>query len=271
MAKLPVEIRCYDDGSSPVIRRRNAEIASWPRVVYRELSHNHGRARIRNLLADDARYDYLLFLDSDSRVPSADFLDRYLQQLPGPAVIYGGRVYSPHPPADAQYWLHWQYGRQREAQSLRERQRQPYLAIMTNNLLIPKTIAQRHPFREQLLTYGHEDTLFGYQLQQAGIPVRHIAAALEHTGLENRETFLEKQRLAVHNLYALRRSGYPLPTRLARLHEQIRRWQLAPLLYRLLRALHPYLVKRLRDYPRPSLRWLDALKLWWLLEVEKAD
>lgn len=270
-AGLAGEIRCYDDGSPPAVRQRNAEIARWPGVVYRELPRNLGRARIRNLLAREAPGDYLLFLDADSRVTSDGFLAAYLRELPADRVLYGGRTYAPQPPADGRYYLHWKYGRRREAQRLAYRRRHPYRAIMTNNLLVPRRVFERFPFDEQLLTYGHEDTLFGALLQRHGVGVGHIDAPLEHIGLEDRHTFLEKQRLAVHNLYRLRQAQKRVPTRLTDLSDKLRKGGLSGLALAVLGRLGPLCERRLREADDPPLAFLDGVKLWWWLQLERGE
>ncbi|HEX8350923.1 MAG TPA: glycosyltransferase, partial [Hymenobacter sp.] len=47
----PVEIICLDDGSQEEFRALNQPLASLAGVHYEELSHNIGRAAIRNRLA----------------------------------------------------------------------------------------------------------------------------------------------------------------------------------------------------------------------------
>lgn len=47
---------------------------------------------------------------------------------------------------------------------------------------------------------GYEDTLFGMQLEQAGVEILHIDNAVYHLVEENSEQFLMKIRRAVRNL-----------------------------------------------------------------------
>ncbi|MEZ4985408.1 MAG: hypothetical protein R2795_10285 [Saprospiraceae bacterium] len=85
-------------------------------VTWSFLPQNIGRARIRNWLAERANYEYLLFLDCDSGIPDAHFIERYLLHLAPDTVICGGRTYLPTPPNDNTY-LHWYYGSQREVRN----------------------------------------------------------------------------------------------------------------------------------------------------------
>ena len=49
--------------------------------------------------------------------------------------------------------------------------------------------------------YGHEDTLFGAELQRRAIPILHIDTPLQHDGLEPNDVYLAKTREALTNLY----------------------------------------------------------------------
>ena len=51
-----------------------------------------------------------------------------------------------------------------------------------------------------MTTYGHEDTLLGYDLFSEGIMPIHIDNPVEHTGLEDSDTFLKKTCDALRNL-----------------------------------------------------------------------
>lgn len=265
----PFEIRLYDDGSSENYRLLNRQLLGQPGLVYWESPVNLGRAGIRNKLAAEARYDRLLFMDADSGVVKNDFLQVYVSHAEATGVVCGGRIYSPVPPAEQTYYLHWHFGRQRESYSAGRRQRDPLLGFMTNNYSISRTQQQAFPFHASLRTYGHEDTLFGVQLKQAGIPIHHIDNPLLHEGLEPASIFLKKQQQAVQNLYQLSQSYPSLSTRLlvaARLLHALR--LLRPCHY-FLRPLAGWLSDRLQQQP-VTLMWLDMLKLYWLIEKLRA-
>ncbi len=266
---IDVEIRCYDDGSSEADRLPNRRLAHLPGVVYRELPSNVGRAAIRNLLAREAVYHYLLFLDCDAHLPNDCFLAQYVSQLPSEAVWYGGRIYATNLPEDKRLRLHWYYGRLREEQPVEQRRNQPYHRFMTNNYLIPKHIQLRLPFEERLRHYGHEDTLFGLQLSRTGTPIQHFDNPVVHIGLEPDSVFLPKQRQAVHNLWMLHREGYPIESRLLTLFQRLERIGIEPGVYRLMSFVEPYLYRALRREP-PVLYALDALKLLWLGSAKRA-
>jgi hypothetical protein len=136
---------------------------------------------------------------------------------------------------------------------------------MTNNFLIPKTVFQDIRFEERIRHYGHEDTLFGMELQRRGISVLHLDNPLEHIGLETAEVFLQKTVQAVQNLVWLRVQGFPVETRLLGAADVLKRYRLLSLAGFLLRMAAPIMKKNLLS-ARPSLRALDGYKLMVLLQ-----
>ena len=86
------EILAFDDGSS-LFLEENREVKNLPHVVYRELGKNIGRSAIRNLLADEAHYPYLVFMDCDMQVVSDSYLKNYLDQIGNAQVMCGGHIY----------------------------------------------------------------------------------------------------------------------------------------------------------------------------------
>lgn len=267
-AGIVFEIRCYEDGSSEAERRKNEKLGGYEGVVYRVFRENQGRARIRNLLAADARFPYLLFLDGDSGVVDDDFIRNYLGGLRAGAILYGGRIYSPERPERSSLLLHWQYGHRRETAPACRRQFQPYERFMTNNFLIPRDIFLRIGFDERLVQYGHEDTLFGHLLRALAIPIVHLDNPVVHLGLEEAGFFLKKNRQAMENLCFLYRQYPGLDTRLLRTARRLQRGRLKGVVRIVLLFLLPALRRNLRSR-RPSLRALDLYKLYYFLHYDQ--
>ena len=260
------EICCIDDGSDHAWQALNRELASWPGVRYREQSENLGRARIRNVLAEAAHGEYLLFMDCDSMPPDEAFLQRYAALLQPDTLLYGGRAYQPSPPQDPALYFHWRYGSQREVAAAAVRQRAPYRSFMTNNFLVPKTVFQRIRFDGRLRRYGHEDTLFGLELEARGVPIVHLDNPLLHIGLEPAGVFLAKTRQGIQNLAFLEKSrSQRIDTRLLQAYRTLRRYRAAVPICWFLRPLRPLLERQLLS-ARPSLRLFDWYKLSCLLE-----
>jgi GT2 family glycosyltransferase len=262
----PVEILCFDDGSAPEFRELNALLAAWPMVRSVELLHNVGRAAIRNRLATAAQHEWLLLLDNDSLLPDDQFVARYAAARALAPVLVGGTIYEFSPPADAALHLRWHYGREREARRAQVRQAEPHAQLTLNNLLIQAEVFRRFGLDEGLTRYGHEDTKFGWRLREAGIPVRHLDNPVLHDGLEAATDFLHKTHEAVRNLAMLYRSeGLGADTRLLRTALRLKRTGLSLLVRPGLAMLQVTLNRNLLS-GKPSLRQMDLLKLYWLLE-----
>jgi glycosyltransferase involved in cell wall biosynthesis len=166
---------------------------------------NIGRAAIRNRLASEAKGDYLLFIDADAMIPGTAeaYLLKWIPMLGHSSVICGGTLYHDSPPGDPDRMLRWRYGKWREQKKASERNKHPHRSFSAFNVLIEKSVLAKIRFNEELRQYGHEDTLFGYQLNKAGIDITHIDNGLMHEGLETNLEFLEKTRLGIENLSML--------------------------------------------------------------------
>lgn len=270
LLSVPVEIILLDDGSELRFREKNRELLTWNGVIYEELPQNVGRARIRNLLAQKARYDYLLFMDADSRVVLPDYLRNYLQHLEVNTVICGGRVYQEQPPADEIFHLHWKVGKNREESTAARRQQKPYLAFMTNNYLLPKSLQLSIPFEERLRQYGHEDTLLGWQLRKAGIRMLHINNPLEHIGLEKDSIFLEKIKKSIQNLLILKKIHPGMQTRLLQVARLARVTGLDRFFLPVFRRKADQWLAQLKQ-AQPNLLFFDLWKLGVLLEALRQE
>lgn len=198
--EIPYEIRIYDDGSQVWFKEQNRKIAGLSNVIYFELEENVGRAVIRNQMGLDSAFEFLLFIDADSKLVSDNYLASYLEHVRENGVLCGGTVYSSQKPADPQKLLRWYYGSRREAVPSGKRNQKKGFIITSNNFLIEKRVFEHIRFRENIRDYGHEDTLLGYDLFMANIKICHIDNPVEHTGLEDADIFLQKTRTALKNL-----------------------------------------------------------------------
>ena len=173
------------------------------------MENNIGRAAIRNLFLKYANFNYLLFLDCDTRINNKQFINNYLSSLKNnPLVICGGRSYSKKP-IRTKHRLRWKYGVYRECKTAVERNRNPWHSFMTNNFIVKKTVLGKINFDEHLKAYGHEDTLFGYQLMTHKIQIQHIDNETIHDFNESSWVFLKKTRQGLKNLYFINTKLFP--------------------------------------------------------------
>ena len=136
---------------------------------------------------------------------------------------------------------------------------------MTNNILVPRQVVLNHPLSETLKGYGHEDTLWGLELEAAGIPIEHINNPLVHIGLETAASFLQKTREGVQNLLRLDAMGVDdRHIQLLATYRKLKRWRLRGLIRQVVRIKMPWLEKNLLS-SNPSLFYFDLYKLGCML------
>jgi glycosyltransferase involved in cell wall biosynthesis len=259
----PSEIIVADDHSADEYRQRNRSLQGIPYVQYTELPRNLGRLRIRLHLASLARYEWLLFLDSDSRVISPSFIKNYLQYLDNTSgVITGGRVYEKDPPADCRFMLHWKYG------STRENIFKQKTGFLTNNFCIRKGLLNQLSFDAPWQGYGHEDTWIGIQLEQLRAQVKIIQNPILHDGLEPTDIFLQKSLAAVENLPVLASAcsadAVAKHVRLYRMYLKIKRSGLTKPMLSISQTFSSRIQKNLHSC-NPSLQLFDIYRLSHLL------
>lgn len=206
LEQLPqdAEIIVADDGSTAAtIREQNAVISQLPQCRYWQAKMNLGRAKIRNLLAEMAQGEWILFIDSDAQVRSKDFISSYLSQTEGYQVICGGTGnYESCPSPDKALRYKYEVLAERE-KTLRIRRKKPYAQFSTFNFMILRDLFMQIRFCNEICDYGHEDTLFGLALKDRKIPVLHIDNKLIHTGLEPTPAYLRKIKTSLFTLSRL--------------------------------------------------------------------
>lgn len=206
------EIRVYDDCSDEDFKIKNSRLAEIPNIIYHELDKNIGRAAIRNKMGLDSSKKYQLFIDADSRLISDRFLKNYLSLASGGCVLCGGTAYSDKKPDDLRKMLRWKYGHMREAVPAKTRTSKKGFIISSNNFLIDRDLFKKIHFREEIRSYGHEDTLLGFDLFSYGAEPLHIDNPVEHTGIEDSDVFLKKTEDAMKNLLIITKfAGENLP------------------------------------------------------------
>lgn len=271
-AGILYEIILADDCSDNAeYRERNASLVQLNNVQYIQNQKNMGRAKIRNLLAKKAQYPYLLFIDCDAMVGNQDYIKKYMDGIekmrPHQAfVINGGIAYRKEKPEN-QYLLRWYYGKRREEESAEQRNKRPYHHFTPFNVIISKPVFEKIQFDENLTTYGHEDTLFGYQLQQKQIPYLHIDNPLYHEGLDTNEDYLKKIRLSIDNLIYISENqnfnhSFLKENRLLKTYQRCKKLRLAKLLGRHYERKAEKMQEHLSQKPCMSL--IDLYKLSYL-------
>jgi hypothetical protein len=186
---IEYEILVIDDASEPKNKKYLAKIISnYCNVIF--LEKNIGRSKIRNLLAQKAKYNWLLFLDGDSTIHDSNFLLLYLNNLSAD-IISGGRAYSDQRPNN-EYHLHWNYGFKIESGNNAQ--------FHSNNFIIKKDVFKHLTFDESITNYGYEDVVFGIEAKRLGLNLINLNNKVLHTGLKTNTEFLMDVEQALINL-----------------------------------------------------------------------
>ena len=157
LLKINFEIICIEDGSSEFFLNHNIKNLQY--VTYIVNKENIGRSKIRNLLAKKAKFNWLLFIDCDSKINNNKFLSNYIEKInPSNSVFYGKTEYSKKQKTTNKK-LHWLYGQKIESKRKKNQ-------FSSHHFLIQKNTFKQVNFDEKIEKYGHEDTIFSIQLKK---------------------------------------------------------------------------------------------------------
>lgn len=260
---IQFEIIVVDDCSS--VDFENQTIQNLPSVSYSKLPQNIGRTSVRNLLAAKAKHQYLLFIDCDAAIPLQSYLAEYVQALQEKTtVICGGTMYDSHKPEKCKR-LRWNYGKKYEQRPAKQRQECEYRSFSLFNTVISKQIFESIKLNESLKQYGHEDTLFGLQLQKNGISVSHIDNPLIHCGIDTNEVFLSKTKQSIENSVVLKQTYPDIDIRLLNVVQKLQRFHVDSLLL----GLHKIFKKPLENcvIRTSSLNLYNLFKICYLIKI----
>ena len=199
---IAFEIIGIDDGSHSEINSENDKINELENCSFTALTTNVGLSQNRNILASKAKYPNLLFIDGDSVVINPNFIKNYRDNIENNDIVYGGRVHPEAVPSPKQK-LRWKYGRLVEDKTASQRNSAIHKTLMFNNTLIKKNCFNQIKFDPNINKYGHEDTLFAYQISLSDFRVKHIDNAIEHGDIDESTVFISKVKNSLNNLILL--------------------------------------------------------------------
>ncbi|MGV3460866.1 MAG: glycosyltransferase family 2 protein [Flavobacterium sp.] len=267
-AGIDFEIITLDDSSHSKLNSENKKINNLSHCSFAELAHNIGRSAIRNLLAQKAKYNWLLFLDADTMPENENFIKNYIKIMADEEkVISGGIRYQATRP-DNDKLLRWIYGNKREALTVEERRQLPYTRLLTLNFLIAKSVFHKVRFNENIPNLRHEDTLFSHNLEEASIKAEHIKNRVIHHGLESSEIFLHKSEESLIGLKFLIDNKLITAeyTRIGKVYIRLQNMGVAGIVAFLFKLLQKTLRKNLIGN-RPSLFIFDIYRLGYLCTI----
>ena len=200
--EIKFEIVCQDDASGSDLNFENEKINLLSNSSFITLKENIAHRKNRNLLAEKAKYNYLLFIDGDSNVISSNYVSNYIQNIQDFDIVYGGRIHPEVCPSDLQK-LRWKYGKLIEDKTCENRKKTPFQSLLFNNTIIKKECFNNVKFDLFLIKYGHDDTQLSYQLSLLEAKVNHINNPVEHGDIDNNSFFVAKMKGSLENLIYL--------------------------------------------------------------------
>ncbi|MCD9611178.1 glycosyltransferase family 2 protein [Tenacibaculum maritimum] len=200
---IPFEVLVIDDASESEFHPLNQKINSIEHCSFQSLKKNIGRGSLRNLLASQSVYDWLLFLDCDVKPIGRGFVKKYIavaKKAKG-TVFCGGIAYRKEDRSKGE--LRYNFGVKSEEVALSVREKRPIKYFFTANFFIHRHIFDRIHFEESLKKYGREDLLFASTLEKEGVFIKQIENRVYHLGIDSNEVFTMKTMQATENLFFL--------------------------------------------------------------------
>lgn len=202
---MAFEILCQDDASQSSLNAFNENVNALSNCSFVSLKENLAHRENRNSLAEQAKFDYLLFIDGDSIIIHDNFIKKYIDNLQDFDIVYGGRLHPEKCPSDNQK-LRWKYGRFIEDKTAENRKKNTYSSVLFNNTIIKKECFNQVKFDAHLKKYGHDDTQVSYRLSLLQARVNHIENAVEHGDIDINLVYIKKTKESLENLIALYQS-----------------------------------------------------------------
>lgn len=265
---IAFEVLVSDDGSSSIFTEKYSHYPEVPELNVL-LNTNQGRAANRNTLAGAARFDHLLFIDSDVSLP-ATFIQKYVDAITcREEVVVGGILLASPDEHGGKYYFRRYFGSKREAAPLSVRASSPYHHFNSCNFMVSKSVFEKVVFNESIKTYGHEDTDFSASLKEAQISIRHIDNPLIHHPEDTFEGYLEKTESSIRNLVVLlANESHPSYSniKLAQAYLFLRRFGLLKATKVTLNLLRKYSIHQLKRR-NANLVFFDLYKLTLFLNI----
>jgi len=196
---ITFEILYLEDGSTAYVKDNNSKLENLNHCRSIISKNNIGRTAARDMLAHEATYNWLLFLDADVFPKKDTFIKDYGAAMHlGAEAIYGGFAYENTAPK-LEYMLRWKYGSTYEEVDAQTRNLKPYRIVISANFLIQKQVFNTINSRIIRKGYGL-DNYFGALLKTENITVSHINNEVIHHGLDTNMTYLKKIEDAVAEL-----------------------------------------------------------------------
>ncbi|WP_299118669.1 glycosyltransferase family 2 protein [uncultured Winogradskyella sp.] len=261
------EVICYEDGSSKHLEDNSKIINTIAHSRHIISKDNKGRLTTRQTLAEMAKYDWLLFLDSDVIPNKPNFLHNYINYLNSNyQAIYGGCSYNFKKP-EKQFTLRWKYGKNYEDVDAEIRNKTPFKIIVSANFLIKKDIFLDINSSVENDGYGYDNFVAAF-MKSRGIKVFHINNNVIHKGLDKNAIFLDKTEKAVDTIFEFNQKNYDTATEnsLLELYRKMNSFRLSKVISFVFRLSKTSIKKQLLG-SNPNLALFQFYKLGYLCSL----
>lgn len=260
------EIIVADDGSTDKNTiEKNRKINELNNCRYIERKENVGRSAIRNFLAKEAKYEWLLFIDSNMNVINSQYLAKYQKEQEGD-VIYGGYQVKRNLKSMKHNLRYIFECNALQNGDYKQRQKNPYGDFHTSNFIIKRSIMLQYPLDERFRHYGYEDVLFGKTLKNNHIKIEHTDNPLGYEHFIENWNFVSKTEESLRTLYQFREElqGY---SKIIAYEKKLQRWHLANLCKKLY-PLFSLPIKAQLTGNKPRVFWFNIYKLMYYVHLE---
>lgn len=267
-AEIAYEIIVQDDGSTDYDSiEENQIINKLSNSQFIQNDTNLGRAKNINSLIQKATHHWILLLDCDTKPTSENFIRMYdeIMQDSSSKIVFGGIAYKENPPAENEV-LRWKYGKEREALTAENRIKNPYLTLLTSNILCQKSVFETVSFNENITEYGYEDLVFAKQLEQHNLKIHHIDNPVFHLNYETSEAFLEKTEKSLQTLLFLEENDIidAKTTKLQKAYQRLKWWKLDGIFFSIFKKWRLKIITNLLSAD-PKLFYFDLYKLGYFM------
>ena len=205
-------------------------------------------------------------MDSDAEVISDSFVADYLKHTDAD-VVCGGLCHAdtlPSPEVSLRYAYEKRADKKRTA---RFRAQHPYEQFITFCFMVRASVFHSIRFDDSITEYGHEDTLFGVELERRKANIRHIDNPMRQGGIETNTEFIDKTRAALRNL-VLMEGNLQNHSSLLRLYNVLRRVAMDGCVARCFVRREGWLTSRLME-PVPQLNLFFIYKLGYYCSLKQ--
>lgn len=267
---ISYEILVLDDCSTnKLIIEENRNINNLENCSYTESKINNGRTFSRGILAKEAKYNWILFLDSDVKPKNDNFLKKYVTEIKDNnfEVVVGGCEYENKIPEKDKIFR-YTYGKKREEKTAEFRSKIPHKNILSGNILIQKDIFLKYNYPYPNNIYGL-DNYFTFLLFKNKVTIKHIDNPIYHLGLEDNEVFFNKSINSINSRINLLKNEPEINSfdSLIKNYNFFHKYKLNIIISFLFSLTEPFLKKKILS-SKPSILAFDLYRLGYICKLK---